>query len=126
MSEQKLPRGFTHEKMRQVIDHYENQTGAEAVAEMEVAFATGRGYRTMHVPIEVEAQVLQLIAAAEKARKAVARRTNTLIAEEQKPYGQQHFSKSCGRFALPISSASKYAKRDGPMVNGGLSELSKD
>lgn len=87
MSEQKLPRGFTHEKMRQVIDHYEQQTGAEAVAEMEDAFATGRGYRTMHVPIEVEAQVLQLIAAAEKARKVVAHRPDTQRAEEQKPYG---------------------------------------
>ena len=87
MSEQKLPSGFTHEKMRQVIDHYENQTGAEAVAEMQEAFAAGRGYRTMHVPIEVEAQVLQLITAAENMRKALSHRPGTQIAEDQKPYG---------------------------------------
>jgi hypothetical protein len=41
MSKQKLPKGWTHEKIRGAIDHYENQTGKEAVAEMEQAFETG-------------------------------------------------------------------------------------
>ena len=88
MNKQKLPKGWSHEKVREVIEHYENQTGAEAVAEMEEAFASGRGYRTMHVTIEVESQVLQLIASAEKARKTGSQLPAVRIAESRKPYGK--------------------------------------
>ena len=38
-SKTKLPRGWTEEKILAVIDHYENQTDDEAVAEDEAAFA---------------------------------------------------------------------------------------
>ena len=72
MNKQKLPVGWTHEKVREVIGHYENQTGAQAVAEMEEAFAAGRGYRTMHIPIEVEGQVLKIITQAETARRTAS------------------------------------------------------
>ena len=75
--------------MSPMEDLYENQTGAEAVAEMEQAFAAGRGYRTMHVPIEVEGRVLQLVDAAERARKAGASKSVRQVAETRKPYGRK-------------------------------------
>lgn len=88
MSTQKLPRGLTHAKIRRIIEHYENQTGEEAVAEEEAAFAEGRGYRTMHVPIEVEGQVLKLIARAEEAKRARQQETANQVAETRKGYGK--------------------------------------
>jgi len=86
MSQQKLPVGWTPEKIREVIDHHENQTGKEAVAELESAFTEGRGYRTMHIPIEVENQVLQIIDAAEDARRSLKESQTPVIAESRKPY----------------------------------------
>ncbi len=88
MRSQKLPKGWTPEMIRGAINHYENQTGEEAVAEMEDAFANGRGYRTMSVPVEVEDQVLRIIASAEETRRHPAPTSPIRIAETKKSYNK--------------------------------------
>ena len=40
---QNLPEGWTEERVRKVIAHYENQTDEERMAEIEAALAAERG-----------------------------------------------------------------------------------
>jgi hypothetical protein len=60
-SKQKLPRGWDEERVRRVLDHYENQTEDEAVAEDEAAFRT-KGQTVMIVPTELVPRIRQMIA----------------------------------------------------------------
>ncbi|HEX6030895.1 MAG TPA: hypothetical protein VFY90_05640 [Tepidiformaceae bacterium] len=63
-----FPEGWDEARVRRVLEHYENQTEEEAVAEDE-AYWSHPGYRAVLVPNELVPQVEQLIEAHE-ARKA--------------------------------------------------------
>jgi len=56
-----FPKGWNQERVQKVIDHYENQTNDEAVAQDEAAWHDPK-YTTMSVPIELVPQVQRLIA----------------------------------------------------------------
>ena len=58
---QKFPRGWDEARVRRVIEHYENQTEDEAVAEDEAAIRT-EGQTVMLVPIELVPEIRRLIA----------------------------------------------------------------
>ncbi len=68
MKKQKLPKGWTEEKVRRVLAHYENQTEEEAVAEDEAAFKK-KGTTVMAVPSELIGEIDALIARRAKKRK---------------------------------------------------------
>jgi hypothetical protein len=57
---QKLPRGWTEKRVRELAAHYDNQTEDEQVAEVEAAFGA-EGHTVMVVPTELVPQVHQLI-----------------------------------------------------------------
>ena len=61
VKKQKLPRGWTEEKVREVLEYYENQTEAEQVAEHEAAYKAA-GQTMMGVPSELVPDVRKLIA----------------------------------------------------------------
>jgi len=56
----KYPAGWNQERVQKVIEHYENQSEDEAIAEDEAAFE--QGYIMMQVPLELAPVVHQLIA----------------------------------------------------------------
>ena len=58
---QKLPAGWDEARVRRVLDHYENQTEEEAVAEDEAAFQAA-GQTVMIVPTRLVPKIRQLIA----------------------------------------------------------------
>lgn len=58
---QQLPPGGDEKRVRQVLEHYENQTEEEAVAEDEAAF-TAEGQTVMVVPTELVPEIRKLIA----------------------------------------------------------------
>jgi hypothetical protein len=58
---QKLPRGWTEAQIQRLIEHYENQTEEEAVAEDEAAFKA-EGQTVMVVPTELVPEIRKLIA----------------------------------------------------------------
>ncbi len=62
-----FPPGWDEARVRDVIDHYENQTEDEAVAEDEAAFADST---MMAVPPPLVPEVRELIARYEEERKA--------------------------------------------------------
>lgn len=65
MKKQKLPRGWTHKKIRELIDYYDHQNEDEQVAEYEAVF--GNQTETMiSVPTELVPAILKLIARHEK------------------------------------------------------------
>ncbi len=49
---QKLPEGWTEERIKRVIDHYESQTDDEAIAKDKAAFAAKE--ELVQVPIDDE------------------------------------------------------------------------
>jgi hypothetical protein len=57
---QKLPRGWDEERVRKVLEHYENQTEDEAVAEDEAAY-NAQGQTVMIVPTELVPAIRQLL-----------------------------------------------------------------
>jgi hypothetical protein len=57
---QKFPRGWNEARVRRVLEHYENQTEDEAVAEDEAAFKA-KGQTVMVVPTELVPKIRQLI-----------------------------------------------------------------
>lgn len=61
VKKQKLPRGWTEKKIREVLEHYENQTEAEQVAEHEAAYKSA-DQTMMGVPFEFVPEVRKLIA----------------------------------------------------------------
>ena len=60
MTKNKFPEGWDEEKVKRLIDHYENQTEEEAVAEDEAAFENKE--TVMNIPKELVPKVRQLIA----------------------------------------------------------------
>jgi hypothetical protein len=58
---EKLPKGWTEERIREVIDHYENQTEEEQYAEIEAALKA-ENITMMAVPTELVPKVRALIA----------------------------------------------------------------
>jgi hypothetical protein len=58
---QKLPRGWDEARVRRVLEHYENQTEDEALAEDEAAF-NAKGQTVMIVPTELVPRIREMIA----------------------------------------------------------------
>jgi len=61
MKENRFPSGWDEERVRRVLDHYEQQTPEEAVAEDEAAFEIP-SETVMKVPHELVPVVRELIA----------------------------------------------------------------
>jgi hypothetical protein len=61
MTEPRFPPGWNAERVQRVLEHYENQTEDEAVAEDEHAFAA-EGQTVMVVPTELVPEIRELIA----------------------------------------------------------------
>lgn len=57
---QKLPPGWTEQRIRKLAEHYDNQTEDEQVAEIEAAFQA-EGHTVMVVPTELVPEILRLI-----------------------------------------------------------------
>jgi hypothetical protein len=68
MKKQKLPPGWTEERVRKVIEHYENQTEEEQAAEIEAEFAADN-VTWVAVPTELVPKVVQLIKGQPRSRK---------------------------------------------------------
>ena len=61
MSENRFPPGWDSERVKRVLDHYENQTDEEAVAEDEESFDIA-SHTVMEVPRDLVSAVRRLIA----------------------------------------------------------------
>jgi len=57
---QKLPRGWTEERIRKLAEHYDHQTEDDQVAEHEAAFQA-EGQTVMVVPTELVPEIVKLI-----------------------------------------------------------------
>jgi hypothetical protein len=57
---QKLPRGWSEKKIRDLLEYYENQTEEEQVAEHEAAYKAA-GQTMMGVPTELVPEIRKLI-----------------------------------------------------------------
>jgi hypothetical protein len=62
-----FPSGWDERRVRDVLEHYENQTDEEAVAEHEAALSSPE-HTVMEVPAELVPLFRQLIAEHEKER----------------------------------------------------------
>lgn len=58
--QQQFPPGWDEKRVRRVLEHYENQTEEEAVAEDEAAFEA-EGQTVMVVPTELVPEIRKLI-----------------------------------------------------------------
>lgn len=56
-----FPPGWNEKRVRQVLEHYENQTEEEAVAEDDAAFQK-KGHSVIVVPTELLPEIRRLIA----------------------------------------------------------------
>ncbi len=61
MNQSKYPEGWNEEKVREVLEHYTEQTEDEAVAEDEADYEDCT-HSTMKVPVELVPTVRELIA----------------------------------------------------------------
>lgn len=61
MSDSSFPNGWDADRVRRVLQHYEEQAAEEAVAEDEAAFAPPT-HTAMDVPVELVPAVRELIA----------------------------------------------------------------
>jgi len=61
-----FPPGWDEQRVRRVLDHYESQSEAEAVAEDEAALEGAAG-TVMEVPTELVSKVRELIAKHKKS-----------------------------------------------------------
>jgi hypothetical protein len=59
--EQRFPLGWDEERVRRVLEHYDQQSEEEAVAEDEAAFE-GRKETVMEVPSDLVPEVRRLLA----------------------------------------------------------------
>jgi hypothetical protein len=66
MSQQKFPPGWDEARVREVLNHYENQTEDEQFAEIEAA-QEADGVTFMAVPTELVPEVIALIARKQSA-----------------------------------------------------------
>lgn len=65
MNGSKFPSGWDEARIRDLIDHYDNQTEDEQAAEIEAALAAD-GVTMMAVPVELVPEVNRLLAAYKK------------------------------------------------------------
>lgn len=70
-AKQKLPEGFTPKDIQAILDHYENQTDDEAVAEDEAAFRDGE-MTMLQVPTKLVNKVRAMIEREGKTKRAKA------------------------------------------------------
>jgi hypothetical protein len=61
MKQSRFPEGWDEERVREVLEYYENQTDEEAVAEDEAAFANS-SETVMSIPNELVPAVRELLA----------------------------------------------------------------
>ena len=61
MKQTKFPPGWDEERVRRVLEHYEQQSDDEAVAEDEAAYESTT-HTTMEVPVELVPEVRELLA----------------------------------------------------------------
>lgn len=61
MKHDRYPQGWDEDRVRRVLEHYENQSQDEAVAEDEAAY-DDRTQSIMEVPVELVPTVRELIA----------------------------------------------------------------
>jgi hypothetical protein len=61
MTQTRFPPGWDEERVRRVLDHYEQQTDEEAVAEDESAYESTT-HTAMEVPVDLVPAVRELIA----------------------------------------------------------------
>ena len=69
MKQSKFPPGWDEERVRRVLDHYEQQTEEEAVAEDEAAFEDST-QAVVEVPRELVPAIRELIAKHTESRRA--------------------------------------------------------
>ena len=69
MKKQRLPKGWTEKRIRQLIDHYDHQSEEEQAAEIEAAFQT-KGQTMLGVPTELVPDILALIERKQRKRGA--------------------------------------------------------
>ena len=62
----RFPPGWDEARVRRVLEHYEDQTDEEAVAEDEAAFESTT-HTVMEIPVDLVPAVRQLIASRESA-----------------------------------------------------------
>lgn len=67
--ESQFPPGWDESRVRRVLEHYENQSEEEAVAEDEAAFQASAG-TLMAIPPPLVPEVRRLITRYERERKA--------------------------------------------------------
>jgi hypothetical protein len=61
MKQPKFPTGWDEARVRAVLEHYEQQSGDEAVAEDEAAYESTT-HTVMEVPVELVPEIRELIA----------------------------------------------------------------
>ena len=61
MKKNKFPKGWNEERVSKVLAHYEEQSEEEALAEDEAAYED-KNYTFMEIPVELVAEVRELIA----------------------------------------------------------------
>lgn len=61
MKSAKFPPGWSEERVRRVLEHYEQQSDDQAVAEDEAAYESTT-HTTMEVPVELVPAVRELLA----------------------------------------------------------------
>ncbi|MFC1806641.1 hypothetical protein ACFL09_06665 [Planctomycetota bacterium] len=61
MSQTRFPPGWDEERVRRVLEHYEDQTQEEAVAEDEAAWEDPK-HTVMEIPIDLVPAVRELLA----------------------------------------------------------------
>jgi hypothetical protein len=66
MTEQRFPRGWDEERVKEVLAHYEGQTEDEQFAEIEAARET-EGMTWMAIPTELVPEVRALLARKQSA-----------------------------------------------------------
>jgi len=69
MKQSKFPPGWDEERVRRVLDHYEQQTEEEAVAEDEATFEDST-QAVVEVPRELVPAIRELIAKHKESRRA--------------------------------------------------------
>jgi hypothetical protein len=61
MKRANFPQGWDEERVRRVLEHYENQSDEEAVAEDEAAYEPPT-HTAMEIPVDLVPQVRELLA----------------------------------------------------------------
>ena len=66
MSNPKFPPGWDENRVRRVLEHYENQSEEEAVAEDEASW-DNTTHTTMEIPVDLVPRVRELLAKRERS-----------------------------------------------------------